>query len=71
MSKKLHMTKITVASKSDIARVTEIMEREVLHNPNLNGVDFTVTFDDYDGVEGIDAVTDTQLFYTLFSSEQE
>jgi len=65
------MIKITVAKKTDIARVTEIMERENLHNPNLNGADFTVTFDDYNGVEGIDVITDTQLFYALFSRDQE
>ena len=50
------MIKITTQDKSRITEITEIMDREVLRNPDLNGAQFSVEHGDYNTIDGADEV---------------
>lgn len=65
------MIKITVINKELLDHARLVMNIELLHNPNINGADYSVEIGEYNEVECGDVLTEISLFNIIFCDDDE
>lgn len=63
------MIKVTVTTQALKIKAEKIMASEVMHNPNLNGADYSVELGDFDEIEPND-INGALLFRKIFGNDE-